>query len=72
MEREAGWPKPAAAPKSWKTKVRYEEAKRIDPSMVDYSVFRIRKLEEEVLGEVERDASLLKARHKLEKQAGRE
>ena len=72
VECEADWSKPAAAPKSWKTKVRYEEAKQFDPYMVDDSVFRIRKLEEEVRGEVVRGANLLKARNKLEKQTGGE
>ena len=67
VESETDWNKPASAGKAWKSKVNYEEARRIDPSLVDESLFKLRKLEDEVRHETEREANILKARNKLDK-----
>ena len=67
VEMEAGWNKPASAGKAWESKVNYEEARRIDPSLVDESLFKLRKLEDEVRHEAEREANILKARNNLDK-----
>ena len=67
VEVEADWNRPANAGKAWRSKVNYEEARRIDPAMADESLFKLRKLEDEVRHETEREANLLKARHKLDK-----
>ena len=67
VECEADWNRPASAPKSWRSKVNYEEARRVDPSLAEESLFRLRRLEDEVRHETERDANLLKAKAKLEK-----
>ena len=65
---ESDWSRPAGS-KSWKSKVGYEAARRIDPSLLEETPFTIRPLQEEVRKELERDASLLKARQKLDKYA---
>ena len=68
VKQESDWSKQGGS-KNWKSKVDYESAKRIDPSLLEEAHFRIRPLEEEVRKEVERDANLLKARSKLGKYA---
>ena len=72
VEQESDGNRPPNAGKQWKSKVNYEEARRIDPSMLDESLFRIRDLEDEVRKETEREAGLLKAKIKLEKHKGDE
>ena len=72
VEVESDWNRPSGASKSWKSKVAYDEAKRIDPSMADENMFKIRKLEDEVRAETEREAGLLKARLKIEKHKAEE
>jgi len=67
VECKADWSKPAGAPKSWKSKVDPEAARRVDPELVESGHFRIRAMEEEIRKELERDAGLLKARAKLDK-----
>ena len=68
VHQESDWSRPAGS-KSWKSKVDYEAARRIDPSLLEETPFNIRPLQEEVRKELERDASLLKARQKLDKYA---
>ena len=67
VQNEGDWSRPGGS-KGWKSKVDYEAARRVDPGLLDEAHFRIRPLEEEVRKEAGRDASLLKARLKLEKQ----
>ena len=68
VHQESDWSRPAGA-KTWKIKVDYEAARRVDPSLLEEVPFNIRPLQEEVRKELERDASLLKARAKLDKYA---
>jgi hypothetical protein len=67
----ADWQKPKAAGQNWKPKTCWEEARRIDPAlrMMDTSV-SIPKAEEEIRKAMERDASILKAKSKLEERGG--
>jgi hypothetical protein len=67
VEQLSDWSKPANAPKGWRSKVDYEEAKRVDPNLIDEGGIQIRDMEEEIRKEQEREASLLKARLRLEK-----
>ena len=64
VESEADWSRPQGA-KNWRSKVDYEQQKRIDPSTMDDATMKMRSLEDEVRKEMERDASILKARSKL-------
>ena len=61
------WLRPSgAAAKGWKSKVEWDEARRIDPQLArDEDTFRNRELEQETRTEIEREALLLKARNKL-------
>jgi hypothetical protein len=70
VQTKADWSKPAGAPKSWKSKVDMETAKRIDPFLIEGQTFQIRELQDEIRKETEREANLLKARTKLEKHGG--
>ena len=72
VTKKDDWKKPPSAPKSWKSKVNEELWKRIDPSRggVDELNFANRKLEEEIRGEVDRDAAMLKAFKKLAERSG--
>ena len=65
---ESDWSRPAGS-KSWKSKVGYEAARRIDPSLLEETPFTIRPLQVEVRKELGRDARLLEARQKLDKYA---
>ena len=67
VEMDADRNKPANAGKAWKSKVNNEEARRSDPSLIGGSLFKLRKLEDEVRHETEREANILKARNKLDK-----
>ena len=67
VECKNDWSKPAGDKKSWRSKVDFEAAKRIDSDLVETGTFRIREMEEEMRKELERDANLLKARNKLDK-----
>ena len=68
VERKEDWKKPGSAPKGWKSKVNEELWRRIDPARAgaDETSIVNRKLEEEIRGEMDRDAALLKAFSKLE------
>ena len=62
-ERKEDWKKPGDTKKGWKTKVNHELWRRIDPEKggADETAFTNRRLEEEIRGEVDRDAAMLKA-----------
>ena len=62
------WSRPSGA-KSWKSKVDYQAARRVDPSLLKEVPFNIRPLQEEVRKELEWNVSLLRARPKLDKYA---
>jgi hypothetical protein len=66
------WRRPKDGKKDWKSKVDFVMWKRLDPSRLadDEQVFVNRLVEEEVRAEMDRDASLLKARMKLEERGG--
>jgi len=70
VEKKEDWSKPASAPKTWKSKVDYSVGKKIDPMLKDRPTIEIRELEEETRKETEREASLLKAKAKLDQYAG--
>jgi len=70
VTKEADWKKPANA-KSWKSKVDRVTWKRTDPNVQDKEhIFMNRKAEDEMRTEMDRDASLLKVRAKLEERGG--
>ena len=68
VERREDWKKTDKSPKNWSSKVSEDIWKRIDPSRggADELSFTNRKLEDEIRGEVDRDANLLKAFSKLQ------
>ena len=70
VEKKEDWSKPASAPKTWKSKVDYSVGKKIDPMLKDRPIIEIRELEEEIRKETEREASLLKAKAKLDQYSG--
>jgi hypothetical protein len=62
--RESDWKKGGA--KVWKSKVDMETWKRTDPGLEDHEhIFVNRKAEDEMRGEMDREASMLKAKLKL-------
>ena len=62
---KSDWLKPRNnAPKDWKSKVKWDEIKRLDPSQVKNFFLLNREVEEEARGEIDRDAMLLKSRAK--------
>ena len=67
VEKESDWKKPSGKSTGWKTKVDEESWDRYDPERKERShhVFVNRKAEDEVRGEMEREANLLKAKNKL-------
>ena len=68
VETKDHWRKPANGGKTWKSRVDEEMWRRIDPVRggQDELQYSNRKLEEEIRGEVDRDAQMLKAFSKLE------
>ena len=67
VTQERDWKRPAGTSgnKGWKSKVNWEAAKRCDPGMVEDGEFVHREAEEEARGEIEKDASMLKAYAKI-------
>ncbi|CAK0869509.1 unnamed protein product, partial [Prorocentrum cordatum] len=59
------WSRPKDA-KSWKSKVDWEAARRLDPQLADESTIRVMSAEEEVKKAMGRDAQLIKARTDLD------
>ena len=72
VERKEDWRKPPNAGKQWRSKVDDEMWRRIDPARanVDELSFVNRRVEEEIRGEVERDAAILKSFAKLRERQG--
>ena len=69
---EADWRKPKNADKAWRSKLDWESARRIDPPLgceQDGSI-SIPKVDEEVRKEMDREATILKARAKLDERGG--
>ena len=65
MQKESDWKKPGGS-ESWKSKVDYEDWKRIDPAYEEKDhLFVNRPAEDERRAEMERDAQMLKAKFKL-------
>ncbi|CAK0885631.1 unnamed protein product [Prorocentrum cordatum] len=58
------WSRPKDS-KSWKSKVDWEAARRLDPQLADESTIRVMSAEEEVKKAMGRDAQLIKARTDL-------
>ena len=68
--KEIDWKRPSGASgQKWKSKVAWGDAKGIDPALVEDDSMVIRELEDEMRKEIERDATLLKAKIKLEERA---
>ena len=68
VEKKDDWQKPdGKAGKNWTSKVDYEEWRRVDPvrGNKDELMYINKKVEEEIRSEVERDASMLKAKKKF-------
>jgi hypothetical protein len=66
-QTEADWRRPKGKDgNSWKTKIDWESARRIDPMLGDDGLITIPSVDEEVRKEMDREASLLKARAKLD------
>ena len=64
--KEGDWKKTASAAKTWKSKIDRETWRRTDPQLEDVEhMFVHRKAEDEMRAEMDRDASLLKAKAKL-------
>jgi hypothetical protein len=68
IEKREDWKRGDKSAKTWTSKVNEEMWRRIDPAKggVDELSFTNRKLEDEIRGEVDRDANLLKAFAKLQ------
>ena len=65
VQKESDWKKPGGS-KSWKSRVDYEDWKRIDPAYEEKDhLFVNRPAEDERRAEMERDAQMLKAKFKL-------
>ena len=64
VSKESDWK--AKGAKGWKSKVDMEMWRRMDPELEDLDhVFVNRKAEDEMRGEMDREASMLKAKAKL-------
>jgi hypothetical protein len=72
VKSEKDWRKPKDAKKDWRSKVDFVLWRRLDPSKLqdDEMTFVNRQVEDEVRTEMDREASLLKARQKLEERLG--
>ena len=71
VRRRADWQKPGGA-KSWTSRVDYETWARIDPGKLSDRPYVNRRVEDEIRGEMDRDAQLLKAKTKLAEQKAKE
>ena len=71
VSKEADWRKPSNA-KTWKSRVDRETWKRTDPNVDDKEhIFMNRKAEDEMRTEMDREASMLKAKAKLAEREGK-
>jgi len=71
VQSEKDWKKPSSAPKTWRSKINWEAAKRTDPAYVEETdVYVHREAEEEAKTEIEKDANLLKAYAKISEWRG--
>ena len=62
IKSEKDWKKPSNLKEKWKSKVNWEACRRIDHSYIeDDTEFVSRPAEEEIRGEIERDAGIFKA-----------
>ena len=72
VTKQADWKKGSSNAKNWKSKIDEEMWSRYDPEKLDQThVFINRKAEDEVRGEMEREANLMKAKNKLLEQSRR-
>ena len=74
VRNRGDWLKPRNnPPKGWRSKVDWELVARIDPNSQRSELLQIRLVEDEMRGEIDRDAMLLKSRNKLaQNQSGSE
>ena len=61
VQCRADWSKPKDA-KSWRSKVDWEAARRLDPQLVEDGTITIMSAEEEIRKTMSRDAGILRAR----------
>ena len=70
VTKQSDWKKGSSNAKNWKSKIDEEMWSRYDPEKLDQThVFINRKAEDEVRGEMEREANLMKAKNKLLEQS---
>ena len=68
--RKEDWQKPKNAPQSWRSKVDWQELRRLDPRSAESLPVGMRHIENEIRGELERDALIMKAKAKLQSAGG--
>ena len=68
--RKDDWQKPRNAPQSWRSKVDWEELDRLDPAAAEIMPAGMRDVQNEIRGELERDALMAKAKKKLQEATG--
>lgn len=64
------WHKPKNAPQAWRSKVDWEELDRLDPRAAEALPAGMRDIQNEIRGELERDALMIKAKQRLREAAG--
>ena len=64
-QRREDWLRPKNAPSSWRSKVDWEALDRLDPTAAASLPSQFRAVENEMRGEIERDALMAKAKGKL-------
>ena len=71
VQNESDWRRPKGKEgATWKSKMDWESARGIDPVLTDDGAISIPSVDEEVRKEMDREASLLKARAKLDERGG--
>jgi hypothetical protein len=72
IQTSADWKRPkGGGANTWKTKVNWHEARMIDPGLTEARDVHMPEVDEELRKEMDREASLLKARNKLYDAGGR-
>ena len=66
VQKKSDWRRPKGSDKNWKSKVAWSEAKKIDPGLTEEAMVRIRKSEEEIRREMERQALMIKVKGELD------